>query len=942
MISPRTSPKVFVEETIFDTCELVTREGGGSSFFGIDGRLKAVGDEEIEKVKGPIHSPVVFHETLGYGTLYVHPLKRGIHVFAYLILGKKKQISLDASFLRDLELLCEILNRFMLLNLHVHELRAAEDERARQLDSRLAVTRTLLESIIDQLPDALFMVDRTGSICFANRSAREEFFEGKAFLAGEKIENVLQGLERSLLDKDLIIHGEIHHRKGEDYRVYSMESYPVRDTKGTVVFKSIILKNVVDERMEEEESRHRGRMETIGKLAGGIAHDFNNVLTGILGYASLMKRMTQDEGQLNRYAEVIESSAKRAATLTEHLLNFSRRQRNQTVDRVDLNALLKDVLFLIRESFRTITIETELDESLQPIKGDAGELQHVILNLCINSKDAMPEGGTLRVRTERKAYIELRLLDRYFCARHDHLEHLLDCGQSERLPVHDRHLHGCAARRRPGRAAALQPAQPDDQSTAHVDPGSCGGLGAPGWDPNYGWGRVNVGTSLIASQAYSPPTATPTNTPTRTPTSTPTNTPTRTPTQTRTPTPTGTVGPTSTPTRTATPTHTQTVTSTPTNTATPTATIDPTGAFTLRVNVNGNTFTDSSSLVWAADQAFTAGSWGYVTGGTASSSIAPVNGTTDDLLYQRYREGEGVEYGFTVPDGEYQVTLKFAEFAVNARNRRVFDVRIENAVVETALDIYRQVGRYVALDRVYTVTVTDGVLNVRFNRNGGNASYLPVISAIGLIGSGPMPTPTATATATLTPTPTRTATHTPTATATATLTPTPTHTATHTPTATATATLTPTPTHTATHTPTATATATLTPTPTRTATHTPTATATATLTPTPTRTATHTPTATATLTVAFTATLPPTFTPTPTPTHTATHTPTLTPTPTRTATHTPTPTHTAMPVVYEERVNSGGTTYTDTTGKVWMGDKAYQPGSWGYLSGSARVRLHRN
>ena len=126
------------------------------------------------------------------------------------------------------------------------------------------------------------------------------------------------------------------------------------------------------------------------------------MLTGILGYASLMKRMTEDESQLNRYAEVIESSAKRAATLTEHLLNFSRRQRTKTIDQIDLNALMKDVLFLIRESFRNITIETEFDESLPPIKGDAGELQHVILNLCINSKDAMPEGGTLKVKTERE------------------------------------------------------------------------------------------------------------------------------------------------------------------------------------------------------------------------------------------------------------------------------------------------------------------------------------------------------------------------------------------------------------------------------------------------------------------------------------------------------------------------------------------------------------
>ena len=157
--------------------------------------------------------------------------------------------------------------------------------------------------------------------------------------------------------------------------------------------------------MEEEENVNRSRMESIGKLAGGIAHDFNNVLTGILGYASLMKRMTAEEHQLNRYAEVIENSAKRAAALTEHLLNFSRRQRVRVIDRIDLNALLGDVLFLMRESFRNIMITTEFDPKLPQIKGNAGELQHAVLNLCVNAKDAMPDGGTLRVRTERKAYL---------------------------------------------------------------------------------------------------------------------------------------------------------------------------------------------------------------------------------------------------------------------------------------------------------------------------------------------------------------------------------------------------------------------------------------------------------------------------------------------------------------------------------------------------------
>ena len=398
-------PRVFVEETVFDACELVMRGSGKPSFFSIDGSLRSIDSDDIEKAKGSIFSPTVYHDDFGYGTLYVYPLKRGVHVFAYFVLGKRKSITLDESTTRDLELLGEILNRFMLLKMRVNELKMEEEKRTKQLDARLAVTKTLLENIIDQFPYSLLLVDRNGNICFANQSAKEEFFEGIGFVAGEPVENVIHGIEKGFLEKDFILKGELHYTKGDDYKLYTLESYPVKDDRGKIVFKSLVLKDVIDERMEEEENVNRSRMESIGKLAGGIAHDFNNVLTGILGYASLMKRMTAEDQQLNRYAEVIENSAKRAAALTEHLLNFSRRQRVRVIDRIDLNALLGDVLFLMRESFRNIMITTEFDPKLPQIKGNAGELQHAVLNLCVNAKDAMPDGGTLRVRTERKAYL---------------------------------------------------------------------------------------------------------------------------------------------------------------------------------------------------------------------------------------------------------------------------------------------------------------------------------------------------------------------------------------------------------------------------------------------------------------------------------------------------------------------------------------------------------
>jgi signal transduction histidine kinase/CheY-like chemotaxis protein len=401
----RFMPRVFVEETVFDMCQFVIRREGTKGFFAIEDSLGGIAVEEIEKANGTIFSPTVLRNLSGYGTVYAYPLRRSVHVFGYLLLGKKKSVPLETATQRDLELLCEILNRFVLLKLYISEVKVAEHTKADQLDVRLATTQTLLENVIDQSPNVLLLVDKNGKICFTNRNARNEFAERRGFLVGENIQNIVTGLEDDFFEKDLVLQGELHYRQDSVYKLYKLESYPIKDAEGKIIFKNMVLKNVFDERIEEEESFHKNRMETIGRLAGGIAHDFNNVLTGILGYASLMKRMTEEEEQLHRYAEVIESSAKRAATLTEHLLHFSRRQRNRTRGSIDVNMLLDDVLFLIKESFRNIIIEKDFDEKLPPVEGDEGELQHVFLNLCINAKDAMGDNGTLRVKTERKTYI---------------------------------------------------------------------------------------------------------------------------------------------------------------------------------------------------------------------------------------------------------------------------------------------------------------------------------------------------------------------------------------------------------------------------------------------------------------------------------------------------------------------------------------------------------
>ena len=192
--------------------------------------------------------------------------------------------------------------------------------------------------------------------------------------------------------------------------------------------------------------------------------------------------------------------------------------------------------------------------------------------------------------------------------------------------------------------------------------------------------------------------------------------------QTAPPTPT----PTATSTPTATPTNTPCVTC-PTATPTPVATATPTSApYTQRANNGGAVFTDGQGQAWAADKAFASGSWGY-TAGTAKSTTTAVAGTTDDALYQKWRSAPG-EYRFTVANGAYEITLRFAEFEATRSSSRVMKITIEGVVVENTLNVNTLVGNAVALDKVYQTTVADGVLNIAFAKNGGKLD--PMVAAI--------------------------------------------------------------------------------------------------------------------------------------------------------------------------------------------------------------------
>jgi PAS domain S-box-containing protein len=159
-----------------------------------------------------------------------------------------------------------------------------------------------------------------------------------------------------------------------------------------------VVHSLADRRALEEQLRQAQKMEAVGRLAGGVAHDFNNLLTAVLGYAELLLD-SDPSPEVKHSADEIRKAGDRAAVLTKQLLAFSRKQVLQPKV-LDLNEVLAEIDGLLRRTLgEDVTYEAERDPHLWRILADPGQLHQVLLNLAVNSRDAMPEGGILRIAT---------------------------------------------------------------------------------------------------------------------------------------------------------------------------------------------------------------------------------------------------------------------------------------------------------------------------------------------------------------------------------------------------------------------------------------------------------------------------------------------------------------------------------------------------------------
>ena len=182
-------------------------------------------------------------------------------------------------------------------------------------------------------------------------------------------------------------------------RSYFTYAVPVKNERDEIFAAMVVTQDITERKQLEDQLRQTQKMEAIGSLAGGVAHDFNNLLMAIMGNCELLKAQLLADSPLNDEIAQIQDTAMRATALTRQLLTFSRRQVLQPKV-LSLNTIVADMERLLRRLIgESIDLRVHLSPDLGALKADPGQLEQVVMNLAINARDAMPQGGKLLVET---------------------------------------------------------------------------------------------------------------------------------------------------------------------------------------------------------------------------------------------------------------------------------------------------------------------------------------------------------------------------------------------------------------------------------------------------------------------------------------------------------------------------------------------------------------
>ena len=264
-------------------------------------------------------------------------------------------------------------------------------------------------ALIGAMQDVILVLDRDGTYTDIAPSATDRLFRSPADLLGRRLHDVFPAEQadfflvsiRQALDTRRVVETSYDLTINDDRFWFDATISPLPDDRVVWVARDVTARHRTEQALRESEAqlRQSQKMEAVGQLAGGIAHDFNNLLMAIMSNAELAALELPPESLAGGNIEEIKSASRRARSLTQQLLAFSRKQLLQP--RVlDVNGVVKDAEQIFRRLIgENITMSVALDPAVGHVRADPGQLGQVLMNLVVNARDAMPEGGQLSIES---------------------------------------------------------------------------------------------------------------------------------------------------------------------------------------------------------------------------------------------------------------------------------------------------------------------------------------------------------------------------------------------------------------------------------------------------------------------------------------------------------------------------------------------------------------
>ena len=291
----------------------------------------------------------------------------------------------------------------------------------KQAEEALRTSEAKFRGIVDNIGIGVMLIGRDMQVLEINRRMREWFHYSE-----QEFPEYCYGIFEDANSEDLCLDcpaqqtfatGKTHETtkkvtRENETRHYRLISSPLVNAEGKITAVIEMVEDVTEKLSLEEQLRQAQKMEAIGQLAGGVAHDFNNILQAIVGYGGMLRERLEGQEEALEFADEIVRGAERAAVLTRQLLAFSRRQVLKMED-LNINAIAQDLTKMIQRIIgENIEIKVIQEKNLGVVHADQGQMEQVLLNLCVNARDAMPQGGVLTIETDNIS------MDEAYCQAH--------------------------------------------------------------------------------------------------------------------------------------------------------------------------------------------------------------------------------------------------------------------------------------------------------------------------------------------------------------------------------------------------------------------------------------------------------------------------------------------------------------------------------------------